>query len=78
MTRRYDRREIAAAIAGLPYTAACSPKTMAFPGADTMNVGAIGDESFLSILNCGIGGIFASWGLMDVVGVAGRCVSGIH
>jgi hypothetical protein len=40
---------MAAATAGWPKTAACSPKTMTFPGADTMNVGAIGDESFLSM-----------------------------
>ena len=40
-------------MAGLPYTAACSPKTMTFPGADTMKVGAIGDETFLSMtLRC--------------------------
>lgn len=42
---------MAAAIAGFPYTAACSPKTITFPGADTMNVGAIGDEDFLSMLS---------------------------
>ena len=30
-----------AASAGLPYTAACSPKSMTFPGADTMKVGAV-------------------------------------
>src|SRR5688572_13227338 len=40
---------MAAATAGLPKTAACSPKTMTFPGADTMNAGAIGDETFLSM-----------------------------
>ncbi len=40
---------MAAATAGLPKTAACSPKTMNFPGADTMNAGAIGDEAFLSM-----------------------------
>jgi len=31
------------------WQSACSPKTMTFPGADTMNVGAIGNETFLSI-----------------------------
>jgi len=37
----------------LSYTAVFSPKTMTFPGADTMNVGAISDEGFLFIaLNC--------------------------
>ena len=40
---------MAAATAALPKTAACSPKTMTFPGADTMNAGAIGDETFLAI-----------------------------
>lgn len=41
------------AMASLSYTAACSPKTMTFPSADTINMGAISDEGFLSIaLNC--------------------------
>lgn len=29
----------------LPWTTACSPKTMTFPGAETMNAGIIGLES---------------------------------
>jgi hypothetical protein len=36
-------------MAGLLYTAVCPPKTMNFPGADTINVGAISDKAFLSI-----------------------------
>lgn len=34
----------------LPYTTECSPKTMTFPGADTMKAGAIGLESLRSSL----------------------------
>lgn len=37
---------MAAAMAGLPYTTACSPNTMTFPGADTIKAGAIGDDVF--------------------------------
>jgi hypothetical protein len=38
-----------AAMAGLLYMAVCSPKTMTFPSMDTMNIGAIGNETFLSM-----------------------------
>jgi hypothetical protein len=40
---------MAVAMAGLLYTAACSPKIMTFPSVDTINMGAIGDETFLSM-----------------------------
>jgi hypothetical protein len=36
-------------MAGLLYTAVCLLKTMNFPGADTINMGAISDKAFLSI-----------------------------
>lgn len=36
VTSKYDRNEIAAAMAALPWTTACSPKTITFPGAETM------------------------------------------
>jgi hypothetical protein len=47
VTRRYDLREIAAAIAAFPYTTACSPNTITFPGAETMNGGIMGIEFLL-------------------------------
>lgn len=40
---------MAAAIAALPCTTACSPNTMTFPGADTMKAGAIGEDERLPI-----------------------------
>lgn len=49
VTRRYDRSEIAAAMAGFPCTTACSPKTITFPGADTINGGIIGEDCFLTM-----------------------------
>lgn len=49
VTRRYERRDMAAAIAALPCTTACSPYTMTFPGADTIKAGASGEECFLCI-----------------------------
>jgi hypothetical protein len=63
-TWRYERREIAAAMAAytcqpyaallyethptLPCTTACSPYTITLPGADTMKGGIMGDDFFLS------------------------------
>lgn len=60
------------------YTAACSPNTLAFPGADTMHVGAIGNEGFLSMLACRTCGFLLTscWCLLigDVVtDVIGTC-----
>ncbi len=43
---RYDRNDIAAAMAALPCTTACSPYTIVLPGAETMKGGASGFESF--------------------------------
>lgn len=48
VTRRYERRDIVAAIAAFPWTTACSPYTMTFPGAEVMKAGFIGDEDFLT------------------------------
>ena len=48
VTRRYERRDIVAAIAAFPWTTACSPYTMTFPGAEVMKAGFIGDEDFLA------------------------------
>lgn len=49
VTRKYVRKEIAAAMAALPWTTACSPKTMTLPGAETIKGGAIGDDAFLFV-----------------------------
>ena len=48
VTRRYERRDIVAAIAAFPWTTACSPYTMTFPGAEVMKAGFMGDEDFLA------------------------------
>lgn len=40
---------MAAAMAALPWTTACSPYTITLPGADTIKAGAIGDEGFLAM-----------------------------
>lgn len=40
---------MAAAMAGLPYTAACSPRTITLPGAETMDGNSIGDKSVVSM-----------------------------
>lgn len=45
---------MAAANAALPWTTACSPYTMTLPGADTMKVGAMGDEAFRDMLGCNL------------------------
>ena len=47
--RRYERSDIAAAIAALPCTTACSPYTIVFPGAETMNGSARGFDSRLEL-----------------------------
>lgn len=54
VTCRYERSEMAAAMAALPWTTACSPKTMTLPGADTMKGGAMGDEAFLPAMVVGV------------------------
>jgi hypothetical protein len=36
------------AVSTFPWTTACSPYTMTFPGAETMKGGIIGDDCFLS------------------------------
>ena len=41
---------MAAAMAALPWTTACSPKTITLPGADTMKVGAMGEEALRVII----------------------------
>ena len=41
---------MAAAMAALPWTTACSPNTMTLPGADTMKVGAMGEEALRVIV----------------------------
>lgn len=48
VTRRYERKDIVAAIAAFPWTTACSPYTMTFPGAEVMKAGFMGDEDFLA------------------------------
>lgn len=42
---------MAAAKAALPWTTACSPKTMTLPGAETMKAGAIGEEALRDMLD---------------------------
>ena len=44
-----SKGDVAPAMAGLPNTAACSPNPMTLPGAYFMNVGANGDDGFLSM-----------------------------
>lgn len=46
---------MAAAIAVLPCTTACSPYTMTLPGADTMKAGAIGDDDLRAMAFCDLG-----------------------
>ena len=72
VTRRYERKEIAAAMAAwqgsvsterdqrlpertFPWTTACSPTTMTFPGAETMKAGIIGDDCLRFICERGFG-----------------------
>ena len=50
VTSMYDLREIAAAMAALPWTTACSPYTIVLPGAETRKGGASGLECLRSCM----------------------------
>jgi hypothetical protein len=50
VTSRYDLSDIDAAMAALPWTTACSPKTITFPGAEVMKGGIIGVEALRSMV----------------------------
>ena len=52
---------MAAAMAALPWTTACSPKTISLPGAETMNGGAIGVEDFRVVEVIFVGCLLAGW-----------------